>query len=111
MKSNIHPKVNMETVVTCACGNKFTTITTLPAISVEICSACHPFYTGQRRFVDTERRIDKFNKKFLVAEEKKKENIAAKKAKEVRNQRIPEPKTQDLKELLKQTEKTEANNQ
>ena len=60
MKSNIHPKVNMETVVTCACGNKFTTISTLPAISVEICSACHPFFTGNEKVVDTAGMVEKF---------------------------------------------------
>lgn len=104
MKKGIHPKVNMATVVTCACGNKFTTISTLPTISVEICNACHPFYTGQRRFVDTERRIDKFNKKFQLAEEKKQQAEAAKKAKQAKKQKGSSAKVQDLKELLKQAE-------
>jgi large subunit ribosomal protein L31 len=85
MKKDIQPKIYTEAVVTCACGSKFTTISTLPSISVDICSSCHPFYTGQRRFVDTERRIDKFNKKILKAEEKKKEVAVIKKAKEARN--------------------------
>lgn len=101
MKKDIHPKVNMNTVVTCACGNTFTTISTLPNISVEICSACHPFYTGQRKFVDTERRIDKFNKKFQLAEEKKQQAADIKKAKESRSKSNSQTKDQDIKDILK----------
>jgi large subunit ribosomal protein L31 len=54
----------------------------MPAISVEICSACHPFFTGQRKFVDAERRIDRFTKKAKLAEEKKVSIQAHKKSKE-----------------------------
>ena len=61
MKKDIHPKVYENAVVTCACGNSFVTTSILPSIKVEICGACHPFYTGQQKFVDTEGRIDKFN--------------------------------------------------
>lgn len=71
MKKGIHPKLN-TCVVTCACGNTFTTTSTLHSLTVEICSACHPFYTGQSKFVDTEGRIDKFSKRLKIAEEKKK---------------------------------------
>lgn len=70
MKKDIHPQVNTETNVTCACGNTFVTISTLPEISVEICSACHPFFTGQQKYIDTEGRIEKFEKKMKVAQEK-----------------------------------------
>ncbi|MBT6401749.1 50S ribosomal protein L31 [candidate division WWE3 bacterium] len=63
MKKDIHPQVNKDTQVTCACGNSFTTISTLPEISVDICSNCHPFFTGQQKFIDTEGRIEKFQKK------------------------------------------------
>ena len=58
MKTNIHPKWYPECKVTCACGNTFTVGDTIPEISVEICSACHPFYTGQMKFVDTAGRVD-----------------------------------------------------
>jgi len=62
MKSGIHPKY-FDAVVTCACGNTFTVGSTKPAISVEICSVCHPFYTGELRFVDTLGRVERFQQK------------------------------------------------
>ena len=63
MKANIHPKYEL-TSVTCACGNRFDTRSTRSEISVEICSACHPFFTGKTRMLDTAGRIEKFNKKY-----------------------------------------------
>ena len=75
MKKDIHPQVNTDVTVTCVCGNSFVTNSTLDKITVEICSNCHPFYTGTQKFVDTEGRIDKFEKKRKLAEEKKKERL------------------------------------
>ena len=63
MKAKIHPKY-VTSVVTCGCGNKFETRSTRPEIKVEICSNCHPFYTGQQKFVDTAGRVEKFQKKY-----------------------------------------------
>jgi len=63
MKNGIHPKTH-ETKVTCGCGNTFQTLGTSPEIKVEICSACHPFYTGKQNFVDAAGRVDKFMKKY-----------------------------------------------
>ncbi|MHB0979571.1 MAG: 50S ribosomal protein L31 [Thermoleophilia bacterium] len=63
MKTDIHPEY-METKVTCSCGETFTTNSTLPEIKVEICSVCHPFYTGKQRLVDVGGRVERFNKKF-----------------------------------------------
>jgi large subunit ribosomal protein L31 len=63
MKENIHPKYN-ETVIRCACGNEITTGSTKQSISVEICSQCHPFYTGKQKLVDSAGRIEKFRKKY-----------------------------------------------
>ena len=63
MKKDIHPKYD-EVKVTCACGNSFTTRSTTSKINVEICSACHPFYTGKQKFVDSEGRVDRFNRKY-----------------------------------------------
>lgn len=60
MKAQIHPKWFSEAKVTCACGNVFTTGATTPEIHVEVCYACHPFYTGQMKFVDTAGRVDAF---------------------------------------------------
>ncbi len=63
MKSGIHPKYELTTI-TCACGNVIETRSTVKNIQVEICSACHPFYTGKQRVVDTAGRVDKFRKKY-----------------------------------------------
>jgi large subunit ribosomal protein L31 len=63
MKKEIHPKY-MVTQVKCGCGNSFTTRSTLPELKVDICNACHPFYTGKLKFIDTAGRIEKFRSKF-----------------------------------------------
>ena len=63
MKDGIHPKY-VETKVTCGCGNSFMTRSTRPELKVDICSACHPFYTGKLKYVDTAGRIERFQNKF-----------------------------------------------
>lgn len=63
MKEGIHPKY-YKMVVRCGCGNTFTTGGTMEKMNVEICSVCHPFYTGKQKFVDSAGRIEKFQKKF-----------------------------------------------
>jgi large subunit ribosomal protein L31 len=65
MKKGIHPNYKQATV-TCACGETFVTGSTRENIRVEICSKCHPFYTGQRKFVDSEGRVQKFAKKYGI---------------------------------------------
>ena len=60
MKSEIHPKYNEKVQVHCACGNKFTVGSTSAEIHVEICSKCHPFYTGVQQLVDTAGRVERF---------------------------------------------------
>jgi large subunit ribosomal protein L31 len=62
MKADIHPKY-MESEMRCACGNVIKTRSTKPSIVVGICNACHPFYTGQQKFVDTAGRVDKFQQR------------------------------------------------
>lgn len=62
MKTAIHPKYNVATV-TCACGNTFTVGSTKTSIQVDICSKCHPFFTGEMRFVDTMGRVERFQQK------------------------------------------------
>ncbi|MDE2481871.1 MAG: 50S ribosomal protein L31 [bacterium] len=79
MKQNIHPNWHPEARVHCACGNVFTTGSTLKEISVEICSACHPLFTGQQKLIDTAGRVDKFNQRAAAAA-KKKEEAAARQA-------------------------------
>ena len=63
MKQGIHPQYYSDCQVTCACGNKFTTGSTVAKIDVDVCSKCHPFFTGQQKFVDIKGRIDKFKEK------------------------------------------------
>jgi large subunit ribosomal protein L31 len=68
MKAKIHPKWYSEAKITCACGNEFTAGSTQPKIHVEICSACHPFFTGQMRYIDVQGRVEKFQTKQKVAQ-------------------------------------------
>ncbi|MBD3271819.1 MAG: 50S ribosomal protein L31 [Elusimicrobia bacterium] len=63
MKDAIHPKY-VEAKVTCACGNSFITRSTLPEIQLDICSKCHPFFTGKQKLVDTAGRVERFQKRF-----------------------------------------------
>jgi large subunit ribosomal protein L31 len=63
MKEGIHPKY-METQVTCACGNTFLTRSTVPQIRLEICSNCHPFYTGTQKLIDTAGRVERFARRY-----------------------------------------------
>lgn len=67
MKAAIHPKWFPEAKITCACGNVFTTGASAPEIKVEVCYACHPFYTGQMKFVDSAGRVDAFKAKMANA--------------------------------------------
>jgi large subunit ribosomal protein L31 len=65
MKADIHPDYKVVNV-TCACGNSFKTRSTMGDISVDVCGACHPFYTGKQRLVDTAGRIDRFRRKYAA---------------------------------------------
>lgn len=69
MKNKIHPKYFPKAKVTCACGNSFTTGSTQKEIRVELCSVCHPFYTGKQKLVDTARRVEKFQAKIEAKKE------------------------------------------
>jgi len=73
VKEKIHPTWFPNANVHCACGHTFTTGSTLKDISVEVCSACHPLFTGQQKFLDTAGRVDKFNQRVAAAERKKAE--------------------------------------
>jgi len=70
MKTAIHPTYNEKTKITCACGNSITTGSTEVEISVELCSKCHPFYTGKQKIVDTARRVEKFETRTKKKSEK-----------------------------------------
>ncbi|HAE62195.1 50S ribosomal protein L31 [Alkalibacter saccharofermentans] len=68
MKEGIHPNYN-KSIVKCACGNTFETGSVKEELKVEICSACHPFFTGKQKLIDTGGRVDRFNKKYGIKEE------------------------------------------
>lgn len=86
MKKDIHPKYYPEAKIICACGNVITVGSTKPEMRVEVCSACHPFYTGKKKLVDTTGRVDRFKKRFektskIKAEIEKKRAVKKKKTK------------------------------
>ncbi len=73
MKANIHPTWYPEATVVCACGNTWKTGATIPEIRTDICSACHPFYTGEQRIVDTEGQVDRFLKRLQTRDTRRAE--------------------------------------
>jgi len=79
MKKDIHPKYHDNIKVVCACGNEIETGSTLPEIKTEICSNCHPFYTGKQKLVDSSKRVEKFQAKMEAS--KNKAGVRGKKAK------------------------------
>ena len=109
MKSDIHPKYYHNCKVTCACGNTFTTGSVFPEIKVEICAACHPFFTGEVKYVDTLGRVERFKqsqaasagKTYLKKKQRKalKQKMAAVKAAEA-------PKS--LKDMLQATKQAKS---
>ena len=93
MKEKIHPKYS-ESTVSCSCGNTFKTRSTKKELKVEICSACHPFYTGKQKLVDTARRVDKFKKRT-----EQKEKLADRKGKKTKRQ-VRATKKSEKKEVV-----------
>ena len=113
MKKDIHPRY-MATLVKCGCGESFVTRSTVPEIKVDICSVCHPFYTGKLKYVDTAGRIEKFKTRYAATPSTEKpaakkaeapapapkkaeaasENRAAKRAKANAGKPKPEPKVE-----------------
>ena len=79
MKTGIHPDY-VECQVHCTCGNEFTTRSTVPSLRVELCSECHPFFTGKQKLVDTGGRVDRFNRRLAKAAPAKGKGKGAKKA-------------------------------
>ena len=71
MKLGIHPEYK-EATIACACGNTFTTYSTRGAYTVDVCAACHPFFTGKQKLMDTAGRIDRFERKYKVSRDAKK---------------------------------------
>ncbi|MFA6407273.1 MAG: 50S ribosomal protein L31 [Candidatus Paceibacterota bacterium] len=81
MKKEIHPVYNPKTTVTCACGNEFIIGSTVKSIEVEICSKCHPFYTGKQMLVDTAGRVERFKARKAKAEAPIEKKVRVKKPK------------------------------
>ncbi len=98
MKKTIHPKWYPEALITCACGNTMTIGATKPEIKVEICAKCHPFFTGEMRFVDTMGRVERFQQKQKDAEANAEVFAARKKKKQERMESLRNPKS--LKDML-----------
>ena len=107
MKTNVHPTWYNDCKVTCVCGNAFTTGSTQQAIKVDICSACHPFFTGQQKFIDTQGKVELFNKAREISQVKKVERA---KIIEARASKVQKEKTEkpSLKDLLLQARKQTA---
>lgn len=102
MKKAIHPKYYTDCKVTCACGNTFTTGSTQKTIQVEICAACHPFFTGKMKFIDTMGRVEKFQKLQKKADKKKFVKKADRKSHQNKKDK-DQPTT--LKEMIQQERK------
>lgn len=94
MKKNIHPQWYPDAVVKCACGNTFTVGATKPQIEVEICAACHPFFTGAMKYVDIHGRVERF-----MAKQKTAQTTAQKKKKE-KEEKEKRVRPESLREML-----------
>ncbi|MBI2327367.1 50S ribosomal protein L31 [Candidatus Curtissbacteria bacterium] len=94
MKSGIHPQYFDDCKVTCACGNAFITGATVPEIHVEVCSNCHPFFTGEMKYVDTLGKVEKFEKSRAHAKE------LAKTKQKVEKEKVQRVRPGSLKEML-----------
>lgn len=102
MKSDVHPTWYPEAKVTCACGNIFVVGATKSELKVEICYKCHPFFTGEMKFIDTMGRVERFQAKQKTAAEKASALAAKKKKKAEREHELKNQKS--LKEMLMGTQ-------
>lgn len=103
MKKNIHPDFNTKAKVTCVCGNTFETGSTVSEIKTELCSACHPFFTGKQKLVDSAQRVEKFNKKLKAGLNAK--DLKAAKDKKEKERAKAKTKSRAKKEVEKITKK------
>lgn len=102
MKVNLHPQWFAEAKVTCACGNTFTVGATVPEIKVEVCYNCHPFYTGQMKFVDTAGRVDAFMAKRGAAKNDVLSKTEKRRLKRLKRMKEEEERPETLEELRTQ---------
>lgn len=104
MKNTIHPQWFTDATVTCACGNTFNTGSTVETISVDICNKCHPFFTGEMRFVDRQGRVDRFMEKMKAAEARKAAQAEKSQAK-TKADTIPAGPQKSYKDILGEQQK------
>lgn len=107
MKPKLHPKY-VDATVTCGCGNTFKTRSTISKITVEICSACHPFYTGKQKYVDTAGMVEKFQRRYAWSEEKAAELIAQSVKNQKSRKKARKVKEIDFSDVMKGVEKKKA---
>lgn len=107
MKASIHPQWYPQAWVICACGNTFTTGSTVPEIRVDICSNCHPLFTGQAKLVDTLGQVERFQKRTEASKQKQaqRQEILSRRAAKVEQRKTDRP---TLKDLLMQARKQTA---
>jgi len=107
MKQKIHPTYHEESVVTCACGNSFTAGSTKKELSVDVCSECHPFFTGEMKFLDTMGRVEKFQKRKKHADKVKKDTTSKTivKKKQIRPATLKEMMLRETRKLKQKTPK------
>ena len=105
MKAQIHPTWYPEAKVTCACGNTFTIGSTLPQIHVEVCYSCHPFYTGEARFVDIRGRIDRFRDLEAKGKDKQLSKKERRQAKRLQKNQEELERPESLEELRNRDER------
>jgi large subunit ribosomal protein L31 len=106
MKANIHPQWYKEAKVICACGNTFVVGATVPEIQVEVCYNCHPFYTGQMKYLDTAGRVDAFLARSQMANKKVVKKSDKRRIKRERRIREELEKPESLAEVRKAAKKT-----
>ena len=106
MKENIHPQWYPQAKVTCACGNSFTTGSTMSEIKTEICNKCHPFFTGKEKLIDTEGVVEKFERRRSLAQRKLAEKKSTEQTKKESQKKEYRPRT--LKDMLEYASKQKA---
>ncbi len=109
MQKNIHPAWHNQVTVTCVCGNKFVTGSTVDNIQVDLCSACHPFFTGEMKFVDRQGRVDRFRQKQQAAKKVGRGGRKQRQQKKVQSQGTDDQATiQSFKDILQKERKSVA---
>ena len=105
MKADIHPTWYPEAKITCACGNTFTVGATVPELRVEVCYNCHPFYTGQMKFLDTAGRVEALKTKQAGQTEKRVSKTEKRKLKKLKKMQEEAERPENLTELRKDSKK------